>query len=79
MGRILEIPEGKLMIATDMQGNWDDYIKVVSTFGEKRRGGELIGDFDFLIASTALVNNLTLLTGNIKHFERVKGLQIKSS
>ena len=44
-----------------------------------RKRGELIGDFDLLIASTALINNLTLLTGNVKHYERIKGLKIKSS
>ena len=44
-----------------------------------RKRGELIGDFDLLIASTALINNLTLLTGNVKHYERIKGLQRKSS
>ena len=46
---------------------------------ELRKRGELIGDFDLLIASTALQNNLTLLTGNTKHFKRIKGLKIESS
>ncbi len=39
--------------------------------GRLRKNGGLIGDFDLLIASTCLHYNLTLLTGNIKHFERV--------
>lgn len=46
---------------------------------ELRKKGELIGDFDLLIASAALVQNLTLVTGNVKHYERIKGLKIKSS
>ena len=46
---------------------------------ELRRKGELIADFDLLIASTALVNNLVLLTENVKHYQRIKGLQMKSS
>ena len=56
---------------------------VCKKFGEirnnLRKKGELIGDFDLLIASTALINELTLLTGNVKHYERIKGLKIKSS
>jgi len=46
---------------------------------ELRKKGELIDNFDLLIASTTLVNNLTLLTNNVKHYERIKGLKIKSS
>lgn len=46
---------------------------------ELRKKGELIADFDLLIASTALVQNLVLLTGNVKHYERIKGLKIQSS
>ena len=55
---------------------------VCKKFGEIRnllRGrGQLIGDFDLLIASSALVNHLVLLTDNVKHYERVKGLKIKT-
>ncbi len=43
---------------------------------EMRRGGNLIDKFDLLIACTCLVNNLVLVTGNVKHFERIKGLKI---
>ena len=32
---------------------------------------------DALIAATAIEHNLTLLTGNIKHFRSVEGLQIE--
>jgi tRNA(fMet)-specific endonuclease VapC len=46
--------------------------------GRLRKNGGLIGDFDLLIASTCLHYNLTLLTGNIKHFERVESLRILS-
>ena len=56
---------------------------ICKKFGELRNGlrkkGELIGDFDLLIASSALVSNLTLLTDNVKHYEKVKGLKIKTS
>jgi tRNA(fMet)-specific endonuclease VapC len=46
--------------------------------GSFRKRGQTIGDFDLLIAATALRHNLTLLTNNRKHFEGVAGLQIES-
>ena len=33
-------------------------------------------DFDLFIAATAMVNNLTLVTKNTKHFKRIKKLQL---
>ena len=39
--------------------------------GDLRRRGELIGDPDILIAATALYYDLTLLTRNRKHFQRI--------
>jgi predicted nucleic acid-binding protein len=39
-----------------------------------RRRGQMIPDFDLLIASTALQHDLTLLTRNIRHFSRVPDL-----
>ena len=33
-------------------------------------------DFDLLIAATALNLGLTLVTRNVKHFERIKGLKV---
>ena len=44
--------------------------------GDLRRRGELIGDPDVLIAATALYHNLTLVTGNVRHFERIAGLSL---
>jgi tRNA(fMet)-specific endonuclease VapC len=43
-----------------------------------RASGTLIGDMDILIGSTALRHNLTLLTNNIRHFERLQGLRFIS-
>jgi len=55
---------------------------VVQIFGRERgrlrAAGTLIGDFDLLIAATALQHNLTLLTNNRSHFERVAGVQMES-
>jgi len=45
--------------------------------GELRVAGTLIGDFDLLIASTAIQHQLTLLTNNTKHFQRVPGLALQ--
>ena len=51
-------------------------------FGEERarlrEEGNLIGDMDILIGATAISNNLTLLTNNTRHFERMQGLNIVS-
>ena len=35
-----------------------------------------IGHFDTLIAGTAIVNNLQLVTNNVKHFSRIQNLEI---
>jgi predicted nucleic acid-binding protein len=42
-----------------------------------RQRGEMIGDFDVLIAATALSGGHTLITGNIRHFARVDGLRVE--
>jgi predicted nucleic acid-binding protein len=39
-----------------------------------RRRGALIADLDLLIAATALTYDLTLITSNRRHFERIPGL-----
>ncbi len=41
-----------------------------------RLQGLLIPDFDLLIAATALTHQLTLVTRNIRHFQRIPNLQI---
>ena len=46
--------------------------------GRLRAAGLMIGDFDLLIGATALRHNLTLLTNNRRHFERIDGLRIES-
>ncbi|MDP1722194.1 MAG: type II toxin-antitoxin system VapC family toxin [Candidatus Gottesmanbacteria bacterium] len=38
--------------------------------------GEKLADFDLLIAATAMEHNLTLITGNKKHFSRIPGLSL---
>ncbi|MDA0347358.1 MAG: type II toxin-antitoxin system VapC family toxin [Verrucomicrobia bacterium] len=43
-----------------------------------RLQGKLIGDFDILIAATALVGNFQLVTRNDQHFKRIQGLQVET-
>lgn len=38
--------------------------------------GEIIGAYDILIVSTAIVHEKTLVTHNTKEFQRVKGLKL---
>ena len=46
--------------------------------GRLKAMGTPIGDFDLLIGATALRHNLTLLSNNRRHFERISGLSILS-
>lgn len=40
------------------------------------RAGQLIGEANSLIAATALVNDLTLVTNNLGHFRRIPDLRV---
>ncbi len=41
-----------------------------------RQQGQLIPDMDLLIAATALEEDLTLITRNVRHFERIPELKL---
>ncbi|MBG1267092.1 type II toxin-antitoxin system VapC family toxin [Nostoc sp. WHI] len=45
---------------------------------ELRRIGQTIAEFDLLIASVALVEHYTLVTNNIRHYERLNGLKLEN-
>jgi tRNA(fMet)-specific endonuclease VapC len=51
-------------------------------FGDIKAGlrakGELLEDFDLLIAATASSLNLTLVTNNLDHFQRISGLRLEN-
>jgi tRNA(fMet)-specific endonuclease VapC len=49
----------------------EEYAKIKSSL---RKSGNLIDDFDILIGSTAIVNNLILVTNNQQHFDRIDNL-----
>ena len=60
-------------------------IPVYSSFkeyGEIRRSlehtGQRVDQFDLLIGATALHHKMTLVTSNLKHFERMEGLTIEN-
>lgn len=38
------------------------------------RAGNIIEDFDLMIGSTGVVGDLTIVTHNIKHFNRINGI-----
>lgn len=42
-----------------------------------RKEGETIDDFDLLIGASAIANDLTLVTNNTKHFQRMKGIKLQ--
>lgn len=50
--------------------------RFAETRASLRGRGQLIPDFDMLIASTALHHDLTILTFNLRHFQRIPDLEI---
>jgi len=42
-----------------------------------RKSGNRIDDFDLLIAATAITFNLNMVTNNISHFDRIKGIMLE--
>ena len=52
-------------------------METASIFGREqarlKRSGNIIPDFDILIAASALRHNVTLLTNNRRDFERIEG------
>jgi tRNA(fMet)-specific endonuclease VapC len=47
--------------------------------GRLRAARKIIGDFDLMIAATALHHRLTLLTNNRRHFDRIETLRTESA
>ena len=42
------------------------------------RRGQRLADADLMIAAVALSHDATVITGNLKHFERIDGLEAES-
>ncbi len=55
---------------------------VMESFGEMKAGlnakGISVDDFDLLIGCTALTLNYTVVTGNTKHFKKIKELRLNN-
>lgn len=43
-----------------------------------RKEGNIVDDLDLLIGATAIVNEMTLVTNNEKHFERLQNIKIEN-
>ena len=52
----------------------DAVIKAAEIYAYLKKQGNLIEDADILMASIAIVENLVLVTNNIKHFARIESL-----
>ena len=74
------LPRGEAIIVQTQRLSFTR--EVMETFGQVKadlkRRGQIIGDFDILIASFALAHGCTLLTNNLRHFGRITGLQIEN-
>ncbi|TVZ26542.1 tRNA(fMet)-specific endonuclease VapC [Gillisia sp. Hel_I_86] len=68
--------------------NFSEQVKILPIFNsiniyakEKvrlRKKGEMISDFDLLIGSTAIANELIMVTENTKEFKRIKEIKIEN-
>ena len=65
------IQENELVLITK-----DTIEKAAEIYAYLKKEGNLIEDADILMASTAIVEDLVLITNNIRHFKRVKDLRI---
>lgn len=52
------------------------YITYAKLRSALEKQGSRIADIDLIIASIAIDNNLTLVTGNARHFSRIPGLKL---
>jgi len=56
-------------------------VATARVYGELRAdleaSGNVLADADLQIAATAIYHDLALVTGNFRHFERVRGLRIE--
>jgi tRNA(fMet)-specific endonuclease VapC len=53
-------------------------VRAADIYADLSRSGELIGDADILIAASALVHGLGVVTNNENHFKRVRGLHVEN-
>lgn len=55
-------------------------IEIIDVYAQQKanleKTGERLDEFDLLIAACAKVNEFSLVTRNLKHFKRIKGLKL---
>ncbi len=76
----------KILSARDIMGdfrviNLDDasIIKAAEISSDLTKKGKIISDCDCLIAGMALANGITkVVTRNVEHFNRIKGLEVET-
>ena len=56
----------------------DIIVQAATIYADLHRRGELIGDADILIGATARVQGFGVVTNNVSHFGRIKGLCIEN-
>jgi len=69
---VIDFLSGVHVLALD-----DDMARIFGKLrSDLRQEGNLIDNFDLLIAATCLLHDLELHTGNAKHFARIAGLRL---
>ena len=53
-------------------------VRAADIYADLRTKGEIIGDADILIAASALVQELKVITNNERHFQRIHGLTVEN-
>jgi tRNA(fMet)-specific endonuclease VapC len=56
----------------------DIIVRAADVYAMLYQGGQLISDADILIAATALLHHLVLVTENVNYFRRIPSLSIES-
>jgi tRNA(fMet)-specific endonuclease VapC len=55
---------------------------IIEIYGDNKaeleKSGERIDDFDILIGSTAVANNLKMVSDNVKHLKRIKNIHLEN-
>ena len=71
----IEAFKKNLNILSDTEGSAIFFGKIKADLKSK---GNIIEDFDILIASVAMANNHIVVTNNYEHFSRIEGLQAEN-
>ncbi len=86
------ITRGELARGFRRRSEWEDFCagftvhplgedvlwKAAELFEDLRKRGEPTGENDLWIAATALAGGRTLVTANVRHFRKIRGLRVLS-